>query len=35
MSKFKTNGQQWTRFFFEKTTHFNENLYLGFKPHFS
>jgi hypothetical protein len=22
-------------FFFEKTTHFNEKLYLGFKPHFS
>jgi hypothetical protein len=21
--------------FFEKTTHFNEKLYLGFKPHFS
>jgi hypothetical protein len=28
--------QQWTFFFFfEKTTHFNEKLYLGFKPHFS
>jgi hypothetical protein len=22
-------------YFFEKTTHFNEKLYLGFKPHFS
>jgi hypothetical protein len=41
--KFKTNAilireilQQWTTFFFfEKTTHFNAKLYLGFKPHFS
>jgi hypothetical protein len=42
MSKFKTNailGRQAVAvdyiLFFEETTHFNEKLYLGFKPHFS